>query len=351
MAEKKFRVVHYINQFFAQIGGEEKANIPPEAREAVVGPGLGLKAAFGQEAEIVGTVICGDSYFGENIETASAQVVDLIKKFEPDLVIAGPAFNAGRYGTACGGVCAAVQRELNIPAVTAMFTENPGADLYKKEVYILPTGDSAASMRKVLPKLAAFALKLARGEAIGNPGEEGYMARGIRKNIVADKPGAERAMDMLLAKIGGQAFSTELPMPAFDRVAPNPPVKDMAQATIALVTSGGIVPKGNPDHIESSSASKFGKYSLTGLNDLTPDTHQTAHGGYDPTYANADPDRVLPLDVMRDLEREGKISKIFEYHYATVGNGTSVANAAKFGAAIAKELKEGGVDAVILTST
>jgi betaine reductase len=351
MADKKIRVVHYINQFFAQIGGEEKANIPPEAREGVVGPGMGLKAAFGQEAEIVGTVICGDSYFGENMETASAEVLALIKKFEPDVVVAGPAFNAGRYGTACGAVCAAVQSELNMPATTAMFTENPGADIYKKDVYILPTGDSARSMRKVLPNLAAFALKLAKGEAIGDPGAEGYMPRGIRKNIVADKPGAERAMEMLLAKLSGQPFTTELPMPAFDRVAPNPAVKNMAEATIAFVTSGGIVPKGNPDRIEASSATKFGKYSLAELDDLTAETHATAHGGYDPTYANTDADRVVPLDVMRDLEKEGKIGKVFDYFYSTVGNGTSVANAAKFGAAIAKELKEGGVDAVILTST
>ena len=62
-----------------------------------------------------------------------------------DRVIAGPAFNAGRYGAACGAVCAAVQRELNLPAVTAMYPENPGTDIYKKEVYILPTGGSAAS--------------------------------------------------------------------------------------------------------------------------------------------------------------------------------------------------------------
>jgi glycine reductase len=333
------------------VGGEEKATILPEARDGVVGPGMGLKAALGQAAEIVGTIICGDSYFAENMETATTQIMDLIKEFNPDLVIAGPAFNAGRYGTACGAICAAVQQELKIPAVTAMFPENPGVDLYKKEVYILPTGDSAASMRKALPKMAAFALKLARGEDIGHPGEEGYISRGIRKNIIADKPGAERALDMLLAKIKGQPFTTELPMPEFDRVAPNPPVKNMAQATIALVTSGGIVPKGNPDRIEASSATKFGKYSLTGLDNLTSETHQTAHGGYDPTYANEDPDRVVPLDVMRHLEREGKIGKVFDYFYSTVGNGTSVANAAQFGAAIAKDLKEAGVDAVILTST
>lgn len=64
----KIRVVHYINQFFAQIGGEEKADYAPEYREGAVGPGLALNAAFKGEAEIVGTVICGDSYFNENLE-------------------------------------------------------------------------------------------------------------------------------------------------------------------------------------------------------------------------------------------------------------------------------------------
>jgi hypothetical protein len=29
----KFKVVHYINQFFGQVGGEEMAHIPAEKRE------------------------------------------------------------------------------------------------------------------------------------------------------------------------------------------------------------------------------------------------------------------------------------------------------------------------------
>ena len=84
---------------------------------------------------------------------------------------------------------------------------------------------------------------------------------------------------------------------------------------------------------------------------LTSETYQTAHGGYDPVYANEDPNRVLPVDVMRDLEREGKIGSLHRYFYATVGNGTAVANAKKFAAEYAQELKADGVDAVILTST
>ena len=36
----KLRIVHYINQFFANIGGEEKADYQPELREGIVGPGV-----------------------------------------------------------------------------------------------------------------------------------------------------------------------------------------------------------------------------------------------------------------------------------------------------------------------
>jgi glycine reductase len=75
------------------------------------------------------------------------------------------------------------------------------------------------------------------------------------------------------------------------------------------------------------------------------------HGGYDPTYANADPNRVLPLDVVRQLERKGRIGQLHETYYATVGNATSVENAKRFGAAIAVRLVRAGVQAVMLTST
>ncbi len=93
-------------------------------------------------------------------------------------------------------------------------------------------------------------------------------------------------------------------MPNFDRVDPSKAVKDLSKCKIALVTSGGIVPKGNPDRIESSSASKYGTYSIAGVMDLTEETYETAHGGYDPVYANLDADRVLPVDVLRDLEKK-----------------------------------------------
>ncbi len=349
MSKKK--VVHYINQFFAGIGGEEKADHKPEVREGVVGPGIGINAALGDEAEIIATVICGDTYFNENLEEAEAVVLEMVEKYNPDLFIAGPAFNAGRYGVAAGAVTKAVQEKLGIPAVTAMYVENPGADMYKADVYIVKTGNSAATMGKAIPALTSLALKLLKGEEIGTPDEDNYMARGVRKNYFAEERGSKRAVDMLIKKLKGEDFVTEYPMPAFDRVPPNPAVKDLSKAKIGLVTSGGIVPKGNPDKIESSSASKYGKYDISGFDKLSEADHETAHGGYDPVYANSDPNRVLPVDVLRDLEKEGAIGELHKYFYATVGNGTAVASAKKYAEEFAKELVADGVDAVITTST
>ena len=347
----KLRVVHYINQFYAGIGGEEFAGHKPELREGVVGPGMAFASAFGDKAEIVNTVLCGDSYFNENVAEAKKTILDMVRNAKPDIFIAGPAFNAGRYGVACGTICDAVQQELKIPVVTGMFEENPGAEMYKDKMYIVSTKPSAAGMRDAVPVIAALALKLAGNEPVGASVEEGYLPGGARVNFFEKERGSRRAVDMLLKKMAGKPFVTEYPMPDFDRVEPNPAVKDMSKATVALVTSGGIVPKTNPDRIESSSASKYGEYDITGVNDLTEETYETAHGGYDPVYANKDADRVLPVDVMRDFEREGIIGKLYNKYYATVGNGTSTKSSKQFAAEYAQKLKNDNVQAVILTST
>lgn len=348
----KLRVVHYINQFFANIGGEEMAHVPAEIRVGeVVGPGMAFAAAFGDEAEIVATVICGDSYFNENVEEAKAAILAMVKEQAPDVFVAGPAFNAGRYGVACGTIADAVQEELGIPAITGMYEENPGADMFKQKVYIVPTKNSAAGMRQAVPVMAPLALKLAKKEPIGASCQDGYMPNGIRVNFFEEERGSKRAVNMLLKKLADKPFTTEYPMPDFDKVEPNKAIKDITKAKIALVTSGGIVPKGNPDHIESSSASHYGEYDIAGVMDLTEATYETAHGGYDPVYANEDSDRVLPVDVLRDLEKEGKIGELHHLFYTTVGNGTAVASSKAFAAEFSQKLLADGVDAVILTST
>lgn len=347
----KFKVVHYINQFFAGLGGEDKADLCPEVHESVLGPGTALKAALGDDYEIVATVVCGDNYFGENLEKATDTIIKMVEGYKPDVFVAGPAFNAGRYGVACGTICKAVEDRLGVPAVTGMYVENPGVDMFRKDIIIVETGNSAAKMSSAVPAIASIVKKMANKEEILGPKEEGYLERGIRVNYFADKRGSERAIEMLVKKLKGEKFDTDLPMPVFDRVEPAAPIKDIKKAKIAVVTSGGIVPQGNPDHIESSNATKWGKYDITGMDRLSPDKFTTIHGGYDRQFAMQNPNVVVPLDALRQLEKEGEFGELVNYFCATTGTGTATASAAKFGSEIGKMLIDEHVDGVILVST
>ena len=346
------KVVHYINQFFAGIGGEDKADYKPEIRAGIVGPGLALKAALGNEYEVVATVICGDNYFGSNIDKGVVpELLEMIKKYQPEGFVAGPAFNAGRYGVACGTIAKAVQDELKIPAVTGMYTENPGVDMFKKDIYIIQTKDSSADMRHAMPKLAALLKKQMAGQEVLGPKEEGYIEKGIRVNYFNERRGSERAVDLLVAKIKGEPIYTDYPLPVVDKVSPAPALKDLAHARIALVTSGGIVPQGNPDHIESSSASKWGKYSIAGMDHADKKDFMTVHGGYDRAFITEDPDLCIPVDVLRDLEKKGFIGKLMDYFITTTDTGTATNSAKRFAEEFVPILKKDQVDAVLLVST
>jgi glycine reductase len=351
MLANTLRVVHYLNQFFAGVGGEDKADVPAQIKNGFLGPGLAIQKSLGEHGEIVATVFCGDDYFSENQDRATEEIISLIAPLRPDLVIAGPAFNAGRYGVACSRVCEAVQEHLKAAAITAMHVENPGVEASDKKIYIVPTAATAIGMGAVVDSLVRLGCKLVEGTPIGSATAENYIPRGYRRNGFVKKTGAQRGVDMLLAKINGERFQTEIPLPSYDRVSPAEPVVDMSCAAIALVTEGGIVPKGNPDRIESKRASKWVKYSLKDLDELTPETHECVHGGFDTDPANQDPNRILPLDMARQLEKEGTFGKLYDEYFVTVGNSNTIDNAKKYGTEIAKELLAAGVKGVVFPAT
>jgi glycine reductase len=345
------RVVCYLNQFFGQLGGEDKAGVGPQVVASAVGPARAVQQALGEAGTVVATVICGDNYVAEQTERAVGELLALVAAQRPDLVIAGPAFLAGRYGVACGALCAAVQAKLGIPAVTGMHVENPGVDLYRRQVTIARTGGEATRLLDDVRRIVGIGLKLVRGEALGAPDDEGYFARGITRNVVAGRNGAERAVAMLLDKLGGRPFQSEVPLPDFPPVAAPRLMKTLEGATIALVTDGGWVPRGNPDGIEALNATRYGAYSIEGASALEAGRYDNVHRGYDTTYVKQDPHRLVPLDVARELEQSGAIGKLHETVYSTVGVATTLAHSARMGQEIAEKLKAAGVDAVILTST
>ena len=138
---------------------EEQAGTGLEIRDGAVGPGKLLEQLLGDGAQVVMTLVCGDNYAVEHEEELVASALEKVREVGADLFVAGPCFEAGRYGMAAGALCVAVQSHLRIPVITGMSEENPGVDLYRDGLYIIDSGANAARMRDVLAKMANLAKK------------------------------------------------------------------------------------------------------------------------------------------------------------------------------------------------
>ena len=347
------RGILYLNQFFAQVGGEAAADFAPELRCGAVGPGMALNAALGGAGEITHTVVCGDNFMSSHPDEAVEAILKLLETLEFDVFFAGPAFRAGRYGVACGRICKAVAERFGVPVYTSMEEENPGVELFRRDLIIFRGGSSAAAMRADIGKMAGYAVRAFRGEPLYWADREGYFGRGIRHQVFPEHPvsAADRAVDMLLARLQGRPFETELPIRRAEQVPPAPAVADLRTAKIALMTTGGIVPVGNPDRIQSASATRWGKYDISQLDRLESGVFKTIHAGYDPTEADRNPNVVMPVDAVKALEREGLFGSLHPYFYSTVGTGTTQSEARRMAGEIYEELHAAGVSAVLMTST
>lgn len=339
------RIVHYLNQFFTGVGGEDAAGMPPVSTPGAVGPGRKLAQLLGDDYEVVATVSCGDDYAAGNPD-ARAEILALIVAAEPDVVVAGPAFTSGRYGLACARVVAAAQ-SAGLVAVAAMHPDNPGLD-EAGGAPVVASAETARGMGTSLPTLALAVAAVAKGALTSAQGRIGAIPR---TPTMASRNAAERAVDLVLARLGGDRQATEVPLPRFDQVTPAAPVTDLSTTTLALVTEGGLVPDANPGGLESARATRWLRYSVAGVDTLIPGQWRSVHGGFSTVWANSDPMRILPLDAARTLEREGVIGGVFGEFFATTGNGTSVANARRFGLEWAADLRRSEARAAVLTAT
>jgi len=340
------RVVHYINQFFAGVGGEDAAGTGPELRDGPVGPGRRLAALLGDEHEVVATAVCGDDHAAARPGFA-AVLVEQARAQGAELLVAGPAFTSGRYGLACARIGSAAA-EAGLTVLVAMHSDNPGL----AEAAGTPVVESSATARGMGPSLERLAAAVRKAAAGGQlTAQDGRIGPVPRTNRLADRSAAERAVALVLARLEGDHAATEIPLPAFDQVTPAPPVGDPADALVALLTEGGFVPAGNPDRLESARATKWIRHSLEGYDSAEAGTFESVHGGFSTQWANAEPNRILPLDAARELEREGAIGGLHAEYFATTGNGTTVADARRFGGEWAAELHQAGIQAAILTAT
>lgn len=344
------RIVQYLNQFFGGIGGEDKADTPLEVREGPVGPGRLLQQLLGADGSVVATLVCGDDYVAEREDAAGTAIREALRRWNPDLVLAGPAFDSGRYGLGCALACRVAQ-SLSIPAVTGMYPDNAAIITHRRELVAVPTGVDVTEMRSALARMTALGLKLVRGEPLRSAAEDGYVPRGVRRLVFKDTVGYERAVDMLLARVAGRPFVSEILVQQYERVAPAPPVRDLGRAVIGIVVTTGIVPRGNPDHLPGARALDAGRYSITGLSHLDVEQWESAHGGFNTKVLNTrSPDYALPLGTLRALEAEGVIAGVHPWIYSTVGNQTAIGPSRAIGRRVAEEFRDAGVAAALQVS-
>ena len=348
------KVICYVNQFFGGVGGEDTADCEPFIKEGTIGPTVAINAAL-QDAEVTHTIVCGDNFMGSNTEEAVSRIMEMLKDKQVDMFIAGPAFLAGRYGVACGNICKAVQEKMGIPVITSMNEENPGVEMFKKDIVIFRGGNGAAKMRQDVKVMMAYANKILAGGKSEGCAAEGYFPRGIRhEKFLPDcreNTAAYRGVQMLIKKMNKQPYQTELVIPKKDLVPIAPAIKDLTKARIALVTTGGIVPVDNPDRIQSASATRWGRYNIENMDRLEAGVFKTIHAGFDPAAACEDPNRIMPVDVMKEFLAQGKYGSLHPYFYSTVGTGTTEAEAARMAREWIPYLKEDGVDGVIMITT
>lgn len=352
---EKVRVMHYINQFFAGIGGEDKAGVGPGVLKGPVGPGKRLQGLLGDSVEIAVTAYCGDDYFAGHADEVLESILKTARDHNVQFLVAGPAFASGRHGFACAQVCHAVSRSMDLNCVTAMSPQNPGIETYKQhkdlKVFALPAADSVTGMEEALSRMAPFLLKLASGAVVGPPNKEGYLPRGLRRDELLNKTGAERAVDMLLDKLAGRPFHTEVPVQSLGLVPVAPRIVDLKRALLALATSSGVILEGNPDGFKAHKNVQWRKYSIGHLDTMKDTGWDVLHSGYNNVFMKANPNFGVPLDICRQLEKEGVFAGLYPYFYTTSGCNASIPNMTRIGREMVADMRTAGINGVLMVST
>ena len=158
------KIVHVVNQFFAGLGGEEKAGLLVGVIEGCAGAARALAQKLGAAGEVVCTIYVGDNYFHEHKEEALKAILEAVGAAEPEVLVAGPAFNSGRYGLACVEICNAVANGLDweVGDEVVCYLDDYPADVYPwlglERNGVTPVLLQTAQLGEITPEIVERAL-------------------------------------------------------------------------------------------------------------------------------------------------------------------------------------------------
>lgn len=138
-----------------------------------------------------------------------------------------------------------------------------------------------------------------------------------------------------------EIYAPITPPPVF-----TPVTKELKDMTIALATAAGV-------HLKSDKRFNLAGDTSFRLIPGDADTNDlmVSHGGYDNSDVNKDVNCMFPLDRIRELAEEGFIGGVAPIHFGFMGGGgNQQVFTEQTGPEIARQLKEEGVDAVLMTA-
>ena len=213
------RVVHYLNQFFAGIGGEERADVGVSMRAGAGrararAPGRARRRRARRRPPSSAATTTSPSGRRRPSRAIRAKLATL----RPDVVVAGPAFGSGRYGLACAAACRGRGRA-RCPRGDRHASREPGGGGQPAARPHRPDrgvdhGHAARASRASRASPCAWRV----AKPLGPAEVEGYIAQGKRRVWDRGRPGYQRALDMLLDKLHGRPFVSEVPFHAPERV-------------------------------------------------------------------------------------------------------------------------------------
>ena len=134
-----------------------------------------------------------------------------------------------------------------------------------------------------------------------------------------EQTAAQRLVDMVLAKVKGEPFESEM-IPT-----------DVCSHTDAACAQGSFESQGDAYYrwrrYQEETLTRFkvrrprgGVHTRSKAATISKaEDYEISHGGYDPQLVRQDPDRLVPLDAMRELEREGVIGELHDEFISTSG--------------------------------
>ncbi len=341
------KVVHYLNQFFAGLGGEEAAGIAAGSPRGSGRPRAGARARRRRHARVRRRLLRRARGRGARRSCCAGST-----RSSPDVLVCGPVVRLRPLrlrlrDARARGSTPRHPRRLRDGSGEPGCRRGRGRRLHRPDER--ERGRACARRCRGWPRSPR---RLAAGEELGPPDEEGYLPRGLRRN---ERARARRrgcaAIDLLLAKLGGET-RTEVEA-SFDHVA----AASAGSRSVAGLRSlssprPAACHRGIPTACRRSAPPPGSATRSATEATLAAGRYESVHGGFDVTAANADPNRLVPLDVVRDARARGPHRPaprhLLHDHRERHARRRPPT---KFGQEIADELKEAGVEAVVLSGT